>query len=67
MPFIVELFTCVDCLLRYPMTWYWCYLDTIIRLCATAAIPFSVSDLPPPSSPSCTAEPNGSLWHHNNR
>jgi len=26
----------------------------------------SVSDLPPPSTPSFTAELNGSLWRHDN-
>ena len=39
---------------------------TIRRPCVATAC-LSVSDLPPPSTPSFTAELNGPLWHHDNR
>jgi len=38
------------------MTRYRCYLDTTIRPCAATPVHLLVSDLPPPSSLSFTAE-----------
>ena len=59
----VEL-TSVDCLLWYAMRQYWCYFDWHHH---QETVRLSVSNLPPPSSPSFTAQLNGPLWRHDNR